>query len=97
MLTGTDKEKTISQLKDIVKTSKSFRNVIANGAIDGLKELSKDKNTDTVVDIANFLIENTNSQNEYFKRLATSALSKFLVPRKIAMIMKRMQSYRRQI
>jgi aminopeptidase N len=82
-LDNADKEKTISQLKDIVKTSKSFRNVIANGAIDGLKELSKDKNTDTVVDIANFLIENTNSQNEYFKRLAaTSALSKFLVPRK---------------
>ena len=75
MLTGIDKEKTISQLKDIVKTSKSFRNVIANGAIDGLKELSKDKNTDTVVDIANFLIENTNSQNEYFKRLAATSAS----------------------
>ena len=59
--------------------SKSFRNVIANGAIDGLKEFSKDKDKDIVVDIANFLIENTNSNNEYFKRLAaTSALSKFL-------------------
>ena len=58
--------------------SKSFRNVIANGAIDGLKEFSKDNNKDIVVDIANFLIENTNSNNEYFKRLAaTSALSKF--------------------
>ena len=76
---NTDKEQTISQLKDIVKMSKSFRNIIACGAIDGLKELSKDKNKDVVVDIADFLIQNTNSQNEYFKRLRpTSALSKFL-------------------
>ena len=45
----------------------------------GLKELSKDNDKDIVVDIANFLIENTDSKNEYFKRLsATSALSKFL-------------------
>jgi aminopeptidase N len=73
------KEKVISLLKEIVKISESFRNVIATGAIDGLKEFSKDNNKDIVVDIANFLIENTNSNNEYFKRLAaTSALSKFL-------------------
>jgi aminopeptidase N len=73
------KEKIISLLKEIVIISKSFRNVIANGAIDGLKEFSKDKDKDIVVDIANFLIHNTNSNNEYFKRLAaTSALSKFL-------------------
>jgi aminopeptidase N len=74
-----DKEKMISQLKEIVKSSNSFRNVIATGAIEGLKELSKDNNRDTVIDIANFLIKNTTSENEYFKRLAaTSALSKFL-------------------
>ena len=73
------KEKIISLLREIVKTSESFRNVIASGAIDGLKEFSKDSDKDIVVDIANFLIENTNSNNEYFKRLsATSALSKFL-------------------
>jgi aminopeptidase N len=73
------KMKVVSQLKEIVKTSQSFRNVIATGAIEGLKELSKDKDEDIVVDIANFLIENTNSKNDYFKRLAaTSALSKFL-------------------
>src|SRR5215217_6821852 len=73
------KEKIIALLKETVILSKSFRNVIANGAIDGLKEFSKDIDKDMVVDIANFLIENTNSNNEYFKRLsATSALSKFL-------------------
>jgi aminopeptidase N len=73
------KMKVVSQLKEIVKASQSFRNVIATGAIEGLKELSKDKDEDIVVDIANFLIENTNSKNDYFKRLAaTSALSKFL-------------------
>jgi aminopeptidase N len=82
-LDNAEKEKMIFQLKDIAKTSESFRNVIATGAIEGLKELSKDKNRDTVADIANFLIENTNSKSEYFKRLAaTSALSKFLLLRK---------------
>jgi aminopeptidase N len=74
-----NKEKMISQLKEIVKTSSSFRNVIATGAIDGLKELSKDKDDDTVVDIANFLIQYTSPRNEYFRRLsATFALSRFL-------------------
>ena len=73
------KEKIISLLKENVKISESFRNVIASGAIDGLKEFSKDNDKDIVVDIANFLIVNTDSNNEYFKRLsATSALSKFL-------------------
>jgi len=73
------KEKILSLLKENVKISESFRNVIASGAIDGLKEFSKDNDKDIVVDIANFLIENTDSNNEYFKRLAaTSALSKFL-------------------
>jgi aminopeptidase N len=73
------KEKILSLLKENVKISESFRNVIACGAIDGLKEFSKDKDKDIVVDIANFLIENTDSNNEYFKRLAaSSALSKFL-------------------
>jgi aminopeptidase N len=73
------KERIISLLKENVKISESFRNVIASGAIDGLKEFSKDNDKDIVVDIANFLIVNTNFNNEYFKRLAaTSALSKFL-------------------
>jgi aminopeptidase N len=67
-------------LKEIVKTSQSFRHVVASGAIDGLKELSKDNDEDIVVDIAKFLIENTDPMNDYFKRLAaTSALSKFLI------------------
>jgi aminopeptidase N len=71
--------KIVSQLKEIVKTSQSFRSVIATGAIEGLKELSKDKDKDIIADIANFLIENTYPKNDYFKRLvATSALSKFL-------------------
>jgi aminopeptidase N len=77
------KVRIITQLKDIVNLSYSFRNVITTGAIEGLKELSKDKNRDILVDIANFLIKATSSQNEYFKRLAaTSALSKFVYPRK---------------
>jgi aminopeptidase N len=78
-LDNVKKEKVISQLKLIAKTSESFRNVIASGCIDGLKEFSKDKNEDIVADIASFIVETTNSENDYFKRLAaTFALSKFL-------------------
>ena len=53
-ISGIKKKKIISELKEIVEISTSFRNVVASDAIDGLKESSKDKDKDTVVDIANF-------------------------------------------
>jgi aminopeptidase N len=78
-LDNTQKIKVTSLLKEIVNTSRSFRNIISSGAIDGLKELSNDKNKAIVCDIADFIIENTDPKNDYFKRLAaTAALSKFL-------------------
>ena len=73
------KENMIYQLKQIVNTTDSFRNVVACGAIDGLKEFFTDNNNYIVDDIANFLIQNTSCEKDYFKRLvATSALAKFL-------------------
>jgi aminopeptidase N len=69
----------IYQLKQIVDTTDSFRNVVACGAIDGLKEFFTDNNNYIVDDIPNFLIQNTSCEKDYFKRLvAASALSKFL-------------------
>ncbi|MFZ0896985.1 MAG: M1 family aminopeptidase, partial [Candidatus Nitrosopolaris sp.] len=76
---STKKEKIIPLLKTAVKKTSSFQNVIAAGAIDGLKELSKDKDDDVIVEIANFLIENSHYNEDYSIRLAaTSALGKFL-------------------
>jgi aminopeptidase N len=73
------KENMIYQLKQIVDTTDSFRNVVACGAIDGLKEFFTDNNNYIVDDIANFLIQNTSCEKDYFKRLvAASALAKFL-------------------
>ena len=73
------KEKTISELKEAITRYRSFREVIATGAIEGLKELSNDKNRDIIVDIANFLLEKTDIGNDYFIRLSsTYALSRFL-------------------
>lgn len=73
------KQNMIHQLKQIVDTTNSFRNVVACGAIDGLKEFFIDNNNYIGDDIANFLIQNTSFEKDYFKRLvATSALAKFL-------------------
>jgi hypothetical protein len=48
--------------------------------LNGLKQLSKDKNIVVVDKIANFLIEKSRVENEYYIRLAAaSALDKFLL------------------
>ena len=69
-------------LENLVDNTKTFQNLLAQGAINGLKEFSKDKNIDIsdVDNIANFLIEKTLEKNDYYIRsTATSALGKFLV------------------
>ena len=71
---STKKEKIIPLLKTAVKKTSSFQNVIAAGAIDGLKELSKDKDDDVIVEIANFLIENSHYNEDYSIRLAVLLL-----------------------
>ena len=68
-------------LKYLVNDSKTFQNLLAQGAINGLKEFSKDKNIGitNMKNITNFLIEKTGQKNDYFIRFtATSALGKFL-------------------
>jgi len=77
------KENMIYQLKQIVDTTDSFRNVVACGAIDGLKEFFPDNNNYIGDDIANYLIQNTSCEKDYFKRLvATFVLAKFLTSEK---------------
>ena len=71
----------VHKLTNLVDNTKIFQNLLAQGAINGLKEFSKDKNMSvTDVDkIANFLIDKTLQKNEYYIRsAATSALGKFL-------------------
>jgi aminopeptidase N len=70
----------IPLLKNLAQSANTFQNVVATGAIDGLKELaSKNGDEAVVLDIADFLIENTFIDKDYFIRSkATSALGKFL-------------------
>jgi len=71
----------VQLLINLVNNSKTFQNLLAQGAINGLKEFSKDKNIEftDVKKIINFLIEKTAQKNDYFIRFtATSALGKFL-------------------
>ena len=68
-------------LMDLVNNSKTFQNLLAQGAINGLKEFSKDKNIEftNIEKITKFLIKKTGQKNDYFIRFtATSALGKFL-------------------
>jgi aminopeptidase N len=73
------KETIIRKLKEIVTAPSTFQNVVAQGAINGLKEFCKHDDAKIVVDVANFMMEKTSNDNEYFTRVsATAALGKFL-------------------
>jgi aminopeptidase N len=75
-----EKKHIIKKLKDIVNGPKTFQNVVASGAIEGLKEFYKDNDQDLIIDISNFLIDKTDIKNEYYIRsAATVALGKFLI------------------
>ena len=56
----------VNKLINLVDTTKTFQNLLAQGAVNGLMEFSKDKNMSiTDVDkIASFLIEKTGDKNE---------------------------------
>jgi len=72
----------VHKLISLVDNTRTFQNLLAQGAINGLREFSKDENMNTndVDKIASFLIEKTGDKNEYYIRsTATSALGKFLV------------------
>ena len=73
------KNKIIPVLKGLVESTCTFQNILAVGAIDGLKEFSNDDFHDIIVDISDFLTENTHNKKDYFIRVAaTAALGKFL-------------------
>ena len=74
-----EKERIISYLKKIVVSTNAFQNILATGALEGLKELSMEKDKDTYLEIVNFFLENTAQSKEYFVRAkATASLGKFL-------------------
>ena len=82
------KEAMVKILKDQVVNSITFQDQLAQGAINGLRELSNDANIDLVQDIAELLIRKSrvvdfksyDVVNRYFIRsAATLALGKFLV------------------
>ena len=81
------KEEMVRILKDKVVKSITFQDQLAQGAINGLRELSNDENIDLVQDIAELLIRKSSVfdfksydvVNRYFIRsAATLALGKFL-------------------
>lgn len=80
-----DKKRIMLLLKEIINTSDSFQSVVATGALDGLSELSSDKNHDDdnkkeiYLDVASFLLQNTSTTKDYFIRAKSARLlGKFL-------------------
>lgn len=84
-----NKLKMVNELKDKINLT-TFQDQIAQGAINGLKELANDENIDLVHEIAMLLIHksskfdsNSNLANRYYVRAAAIlALGKFLVTKK---------------
>jgi aminopeptidase N len=81
------KEKMIEKLKDKIVNSLTFQDQLAQGAINGIRELANDENVDLVEDLAELLIRKSSKfdsksndvANRYFIRsAATLALGKFL-------------------
>jgi aminopeptidase N len=74
-----NKKYTIQLLKNLTNTTTTFQNLLASGAIDGLREFSKDKDEQIVEEVADIIVNKSNYGNEYsIRRTATSALGKFI-------------------
>ena len=79
LLNKHEKERIISLLKKLVETTKTFQSVLATGALDGLKELAKEKDQDIYLKVVNFFLESTDESKDYFVRAkATASLGKFM-------------------
>ncbi len=79
LLNKHEKERIISLLKNLVETTSTFQSILATGALDGLKELSKEKDQDIYLNVANFFLENTDQSKDYFVRAkATASMGKFM-------------------
>jgi aminopeptidase N len=72
------KKNIIFILKEKAKTTNTFQNVLARGAIDGLKEFWNDIDEEIVAEIADFLIEMSKSYHTLVRNTAASSLGKFL-------------------
>ncbi|WP_458743533.1 M1 family aminopeptidase [Candidatus Nitrosocosmicus sp. T] len=70
----------ISLLKNLVEGTNTFQSVLATGALEGLKELTMERDGKIHIEIAHFILENTLDSKDYFVRAkATLNLAKFLV------------------
>ena len=77
-LSQEQKRKIIELLDDLTQT-KTFRNVLARGAMLGLREFSKDEDGQIVDEIADILIDKSKYGNDFWiRRTATTALGKFI-------------------
>jgi aminopeptidase N len=75
-----EKERIIEKLKLAARTNNTFQNILAQGAINGLKEFWNDPDDQIVENISKFLIYKIDKNEDYFKRAAAaSALGKFLL------------------
>jgi aminopeptidase N len=69
----------IYKLEKLITDSNSFRQVIAQGAISGLREFFNDSDPTIITRIGTFLVERTSNINSYdIRSAAISALRKFL-------------------
>lgn len=78
-----EKKRIMQTLKEIIDTSESFQSIAATGALEGLYDLSNDNDLEDIkqiyLDVAKYLLENTNSSKDYFIRAkSTRLLGKFL-------------------
>ncbi len=74
-----EKMDVIYKLEKLITDSNSFRQVIAQGAISGLREFFNDSDPTIIIRIGTFLVERTSNINSYYIRSAAiSALRKFL-------------------
>jgi aminopeptidase N len=79
LLNKQEKESIISLLKNLVETTNTFQSILATGALEGLKELSNEKDQDIYLNVVHFFLDNTDQSKEYFVRAkATASLGKFL-------------------
>ncbi len=75
-----NKVQIISLLKNLVEGTNTFQSVVATGALEGLKELTTDTDSEILIEVAHFFLKNTLESMDYFVRAkATSTLAKFLV------------------
>jgi hypothetical protein len=67
-----EKGRIIEKLKLAAGTNNTFQNILAQGAINGLKEFWNDPDDQDVENISKFLIDKIDKDEDYFKRAAAA-------------------------